>query len=125
MKLYLNGTLIHPAAGAADIELVVAALRRKPRAPLELRRDAATSIRAAYEPGVGYFVEVEDPKARYGWLAGEEGGPAVVAAFADFLEGSSPRPAGSRPADGTELVEVISGNEFEPDCPLCAAAMAR
>ena len=90
--MYLNGALIHPAAGAGDLKLAVDALRRKPGAPLELRRDAATAIRAAYEPGIGFFVEAEEAKGRYGWLAGEDGEGAVVSAFADFLSSGSLAP---------------------------------
>ncbi|MBI4349017.1 MAG: hypothetical protein HY553_19420 [Elusimicrobia bacterium] len=124
MRLYLGEALIHPAAGAADIERALPALKEKPRVALELRRDERTKIRVSYEAEVGWFIDVTDPKALFGWLVPEGGEQAVRSALVDFLSGQPPSFTAMAMPKHPGVQEVVLGDAFEPDCPLCAA-MAR
>lgn len=124
MKLYLGDALIHPAAAIADVERALPALKEKPRTALELRRDERTRLRVSYEAEVGWFIDVTDPKALFGWLVPEGAEEKLRSALAEFLTGAPPSfPPMAMPRH-PGLQEVVGGDAFEPDCPLCAA-MAR
>lgn len=125
MKLYSDDALIHPAAGAADVVRAFEELPKRPSRRLELRRDGRSSMSVTFEPATGLFVDISSPAAIFGWLAPAEARGEVLASFLDFLAGKNPCPPSMPVSELGDMEQIVIGQEFEPDCPLCAAMAAR
>lgn len=127
MRLYTDEKLVTEKAGAEELEAALARFEGSTRGSLELRRAAEVYLRATRDGEGGFYLEVSQRGSIFGLrLLDSELGQAR-AAFQEFVRGFTPKLPWKRlqlpplKPQG-ELFEMILGDPYNDDCPLCRAA---
>lgn len=127
MRLYTDEKLVTEEAGAEDLEAALGRFEKSTRGSLELRRGPEVYLRATREGAGAFYLEVSQRGSLFGLRLEDAELGQARAAFQEFVRGFTPKlpwkrlqlpPLTPQP----ELFEMILGDAYNDDCPLCRAA---
>ena len=115
MNLYLDDALTHTTTDAAALDAALVRFKNLGGKRLELRKAPNRRLTLSrWETEL--FIEVETPGRLDGAVA--DGWEAAFAAARSYLAGGAV--TAPKPARG--FLDVVIGEAWHPDCPLCRAA---